>query len=158
MKYLITFLIILFSFGIGVYLGEKRMVREVILQRNLAEKHLTLIRFYDAWMMAKQKGGSIERYLLDREVYSIAIYGMSYLGVRLFYELKNSKVQVKYGIDRGKVNGQKDFNIISPDAEMEEVDAIIVTAFMNYDEIADYLKEKSNYRTISIDEILYNII
>jgi hypothetical protein len=149
------------AFGIclgGYYMGHKFCVRFVESQ-NLADKHLYLVRLYDIWMMAKQNNISIVNYLMNKGIRSIAIYGMSYMGIRLFHELKEGKVCVKYGIDRNPKMRIPELEIYHPnEIKDKEVDAVLVTAIFSFDSIKRDLNEKGFKKILALDEILYDLI
>ena len=80
---------------------------------------------------------------------------MSYIGERLFEELKNSSIIIKYGIDKTKNGIYFDLDIVTVEDELATVDAIIVTAFHYFDEIEKQLSRKVQCPIISIEDILY---
>lgn len=142
----------------GYWMGHKYCLRLMDSQK-LIDKHLNMVRLYDVWMMTKQNGSSIAQYLTINNIHTIAIYGMSYMGIRLFYELKNSSICVKYGIDcepRMKIPGLAIYHI--NDLDNVEVDAIIVTAIFAFDSIKKDLEYLKNTKIIALDEILYDLI
>lgn len=94
----------------------------------------------------------------DKHMYrSIAIYGMSYAGERLMDEVKDSGITVKYGIDKNADAIYADIDILSPDEQLEEVDAVVVTPVFFIDEIEKVLAEKISCPIISLEDILYDI-
>lgn len=60
-----------------------------------------------------------------------------------------------YCIDRGKSGWYRDTEIRKPEDSLEAVDAIIVTAIMDFEEIKAFLQEKTDSAVISLEEILY---
>ena len=142
----------------GYLLGHKYCL-QLMDSRKLADKHLHMVRIYDVWMMVNQNGASIEKYLLERGIHTIAIYGMSYMGIRLFHELKDSLVHVKYGIDREPKFRIPELKIYQPmEVENEGVDAVIVTAIFAYDFVKKNLEEQGYREIIALDTILYSLI
>ena len=79
---------------------------------------------------------------------------MKELGERLFDELRDSEVEVKYIIDKKADTMYADVDIITPEEPMEEVDAIVVTAIHYMDEIEEMLEQKVDYPIISLQEIV----
>ena len=53
---------------------------------------------------------------------------MSYAGETLAEELADTEVEIRYGIDQKCEFIYANFNIVSVEDELEEVDAVIVTA------------------------------
>ena len=82
---------------------------------------------------------------------------MSYVGVTLVEELKNTKIEVVYGIDKNADNIASIIDIITLKDEMKEVDAIVVTAIVFYEDIKRQLREKANCPVISLEDILYDM-
>lgn len=65
---------------------------------------------------------------------------MSYAGETLVDELKETEVQIAYAIDKNANSIYSDINVITMDDNLEDVDAIVVTA------ITFLMKLKNNYR------------
>ena len=82
---------------------------------------------------------------------------MSYAGEALLDELKDSKVKVVYGIDQNADSIYTDVDIVSADDDLEDVDAIVVTAITFFDEIEDKLSNKVSCPIISLEDILYEV-
>lgn len=122
-----------------------------------SDKYLMSTKLFDNWLGKKQKGKRVEQYFIENHIETIAIYGMSYLGQRLNDELKNSGVTVKYVIDKNAKDTASDVRIITPQDEMEAVDAIVVTATYYYDDIKKLLSSKVRYKIISLEDIINSI-
>lgn len=125
--------------------------------KNMSNKHLALMLLFNQWLLKKQEGKSIVEYFHKNEIKNIAIYGMSYVGERLYDELKNTDIEVKYAIDKNADNLYADVNVMLPSEELPEVDAIIVTPISYYYEIKEMLSAKVDYRIISLDDMLCEI-
>lgn len=138
--------------GVGKTLKEK-----VDYKSKMSEKHLALYLMMNQWVKVKQENKSIAGYLEAEGYKSIAIYGMNYVGETLMDELLNSSVEVKYGIDKNADTIYADVDILRPEDELPEVDAIIVTAITFFDEIEDDLSRKVDCPIISMEDILYGV-
>lgn len=138
----------------GIAVGVKSN-KEVKKWRGFSNKHLEMIKLYDQWFATKQEGKSVADYLKDEGIKTIAIYGMSFMGQRLFEELKDTDIEVKYGIDKNSDKIYADIDMVNPEDDLEEVDAIIVTAFSFFSEIEDFLIEKTDSRILSLEDIVY---
>lgn len=125
--------------------------------KRLADKHLVLMKLFNQWMLTKQEGKSIVDYFHQRGMKTIAIYGMSYVGERLYDELKNTDIVVKYGIDKNADAIYSELEIVSPQESLQEVDAIIVTSIYFYTEIEEMLAQKTNSLILSLEDILYEL-
>ena len=138
----------------GLAVGVKSN-KEVKRWRGLSNKHLDMIQLYDQWFATKQEGKSVEDYLRSEGIKTVAIYGMSFMGRRLYEELKDTDIEVKYGIDKNWDKIYADIDMVTPEDDLEEVDVIIVTAFSFFDEIADLLMGKTDIRILSIEDLIY---
>lgn len=125
--------------------------------RLLADKHLAIMRLYDQWMQTKQEGKSVVDYFHTYDIKSIAIYGMSYLGQRLYEELKDSDIDVRYCIDKNATRIYADIDIVDPEDEFEDVDAIVVTAIYFFNEIEEKLTAKTDIEILSFEDILFGL-
>lgn len=145
--------------ALGGYWAGHKYCLKLIESRALEDKHLNMVRLYDAWMMTKQRGASVSEYLTNHDIHTVAIYGMSYMGIRLFHDLKDSSVQVKYGIDRELKMRIPGIMTYHPDEVQEkEVDAVIVTAIFSFDFIKKDLRALGFKRIVALDEILYDLM
>ena len=82
---------------------------------------------------------------------------MSYAGETLVDELKETEVQIAYAIDKNANSIYSDINVITMDDNLEDVDAIVVTAITFFDEIEEQLQSKVSCPIISLEDILYEI-
>lgn len=125
--------------------------------KELSEKHFVILKLFNQWMITKQEGKSIVNYLHNENIKTVAIYGMSYVGERLYNELKGSDIEVKYAIDKNADAIYSELEIITPEDILEEVDAVLVTAVFYFDHIEDVLSEKMMCPILSLEDILYNL-
>lgn len=135
-----------------------------ILSKKIEEKEIKVDKFrkyYDLlnqWMILKHKGISIERFFNEEGYSTIAFYGMGELGNRLYEELKNTEIVVKYAIDKNAGYTNSDLEVLTLEEEREKVDAIVVTAIASFDEIYNTLKEEHvDCPIISLEEIIFNL-
>lgn len=156
-KILKTVILILTGVAMGVAGAVKVLLgREKNLQK-MSDKHLALFLMMNQWVKIKQEGKQIADYLGKNGYKTIAVYGLSYVGETLLEELKDTSVQVKYAIDKkaGKIYDNVD--IVAPEDELEEVDAIIVTAVYFMDEIEEMLSSRVSCPILSLEEVLYDL-
>ena len=127
---------------------------------NLEKKDREIIRIYDVWMMNHALGRSVGNYLSEQNVRNVAIYGMSALGIRLYYELKNQgDVTVEFAMDQNPQTELPEVTICKLDMEPKvQVDAVIVTAIFSYDAIERDLKKRGYTKIFALDEILYKML
>ena len=125
--------------------------------RQLSDKHLELFLLMNQWVKVKQEGKHLASYLEKKGYKKIAIYGLSYAGETLISELKDSDINIAYGIDRNAGALYADVEILSIEDSLENVDAVIVTAITFFDEIEEKLSSKFECPIISLEDILYEI-
>ena len=82
---------------------------------------------------------------------------MSYAGERLLEELKDSKIDVKYGIDKNADGIYSDIELVTMEDKLETVDAIVVTPIFFFDQIEEELSKKISCPIISLEDILYEV-
>lgn len=119
-----------------------------------------LKEFYDVlvqWVSLKQEGKSLASYFEENNYKTVAIYGMKELGERLYDELRNSDIEVKYIIDKNADAIYSEIDVITPDEKLPKVDVIVVTAIHYYDEIEEMLTEKVNYPVVSLEDIVFEL-
>lgn len=126
-------------------------------EQKMSDKHLALFLMMNQWVKVKQKGKKLSSYFEERGYTKIAVYGMSYAGETLVDELKNTKVEVAYGIDKRSNSLYADIDIISMEDVMQPVDAVVVTAITFFDEIEEMLSDKLQCPVISLEDILYEV-
>lgn len=153
--------IALLSAVVGAIAGASYILKitsgEKAKEKELSTKHFALFQLMNRWVEVKQEGKNLSIYFEKNGYKKIAIYGMSYVGRTLVEELKNSGVNVAYGIDKRADSFNSEVDIITLDEELEEVDAIVVTAITFFDEIADTLEAKVDCPIINLEDLLYEV-
>ena len=124
---------------------------------NLSDKHLALFLMMNQWVKVKQEGKNLSEYFETNGYEKIAIYGMSYAGETLLDELRESKIEVVYGIDNRADSIYLDLDIVTMEDTLEEVDAVVVTAITYFEEIAEKMEKKLECPIISLEDILYEV-
>ncbi len=100
--------------------------------KKMSHKHLQLYLTAIKWIELRQKKMKIDEYLSEKGYCTAAIYGMSYMGERLAYELNDSNIEVLYGIDKDAKKKNSDIPVFLPSELPERVDIIInTTVFEN---------------------------
>lgn len=136
----------------------------VLSQKKIDQKTEKVDKFkgyynmLNQWLLLKQEGKSLEKYFTDNGYKSIAIYGMGEMGNRLYDELKNSSVvEIKYAIDKNAAGTYSELDVIDVDDEMDEVDAVVVSAIFAFDEIEEELSAKTDCPIISLEDVVYEV-
>lgn len=143
--------VLLGSIGICVlkHKGEEKRQKDVV-------KYLDLFRTMSQYVVTKQQHKEVSDYFEENGYERIAVYGMSHMGQRLIDDLKDSKVQVVYGVDQRADRLTYSLPIYRPSEELPQVDAIVVTAY-DFDEIEEELAEKVDFQILNFSDIIFGI-
>lgn len=114
------------------------------------------LKILDRWLTLEENGIKLTEYFEKEGIKSIAIYGMGILGKHLLKELNQSSIEVKYCIDRNVDNIFIECSLVSPDEEMQEVDAVVITVTNEFREISDLLKKKGFNNCISLEKVIFD--
>lgn len=137
-------------------LDTKQLIRiqNLFIQER---KNRFLYECMNQWLILKQRQIDICSFFMQRGIVRIAIYGMHYLGQRLYEELQGSPVTIAYGIDRGHPIGMDGLRIVAPEDDLVAVDAVVITPVFDFREIRDKLSQKLCCPMFSIEEILFSV-
>lgn len=156
-KGLISVLSTLAGAGAGAAVVNKVQGEKMNNWHQMSDKHLELFLMMNQWVRLKQDGKNLKDYFEKNNYKSIAIYGMSYAGETLINELKGSGICVKYGIDKNADNLFVDVDMVTMEDELQEVDAVVVTAITYFDEIAEMLEKRFGCPILSLEDILFEV-
>lgn len=140
------------AIGVGKVTGTK-----ISEKQQMSDKHLALFLMMNQWVKVKQDGKNLASYFEKNGYKKIAIYGMSYAGETLVDELKETNIEVAYGIDKKVDTIYADVDIVSIEDDLEPVDAVVVTAITFFDEIEEKLSDKVSCPILSLEDILYEV-
>lgn len=143
--------------AIGAGVTEKIALDKMNQIQSMSDKHLALFLMMNQWVKVKQEGKNLAEYFEKQGCRNIAVYGMSYAGETLVDELKNTGINVLYGIDKNVNLMYEEVDILSMDDELEDVDAVVVTAITFFDEIEECLSKKLDCPIMSLEDILYEV-
>ncbi len=141
----------------GITAASGMLGNKVKENQKKSDKHLALFLMMNQWVKVKQEGKNLASYFEQEGYKKIAIYGMHYAGETLAEELQGSNVEIKYGIDKNADKIYADFLIVTPDSELEEVDAVVVTSITFFEEIEEALSVKVDCPILSLEDILYQV-
>ncbi len=122
-----------------------------------------IIKVYDQWMYLNIRGKRIAAYFRKYNYKRIAIYGMNYIGNRLYDELLGSPIEVIMGIDRAAGSMKYDIPIFPIEAlvlpeNIQRVDMVVVTAIDSYQEILCDMQKICDKPILSIEDIILELI
>lgn len=156
-KAVISVVSVLIGAVAGAGVVGKTAIEEKDKMKSMSDKHLALFLMMNQWVKVKQEGKSLAEYFKKNNYCRIAVYGMSYAGETLVDELKGTEIEVAYGIDKNVDRICSDVDILSPEENLGEVDAVVVTALTFFDEIEQKLSEKVDCPIISLEDVLYEV-
>lgn len=130
-------------------------VKKEIESLTLAnQRYRSYWRILDIWLTLKEKGIELSDLFQKKGISSVAIYGIGLLGKHLYYELKNSKIEVKFVIDRSRSIGESNLSLYRPEDELPEVDIIVITPTYAYSEISAQLAARGYENVISLEWVV----
>lgn len=145
--------------GVGVIIGGigfgALKQQQINSKTEKVDKFKGYYNLLNQWLMIKQSGKTLETYFIDKGFKSIAIYGMGEMGTRLYDELKNTEIEIKYAIDKNALSSMSEIEVVETEDNFEKVDAIIVTATFAFIEIEEELKKKVDYPIVSLEDVVF---
>lgn len=123
-------------------------------KKSSGERMKVYYNIMNKWMKLREEHKSIAEYLEGQGIQTVAIYGLGDMGKHLEKELEDSKITVKYAINKDAAYLILDLDVYSPDRDLPPVDAVIVTPVMEYDEICRGLREKVSCPILSIADVI----
>lgn len=122
--------------------------------KEQAEKNRAMFVLMDRWASLRQEGKSLEEYFLKNGYRRIAVYGMGVVGQRLIKELRDSSIQIAYGIDKNEDMVYTGLDVMTIKDQLPYVDAVVVTVLKEFDAIQEVLSEKIDCHVVAIEDIL----
>lgn len=110
------------------------------------------------WLTLRERKTDFAQYFKKYGYQNIAIYGMGKLGTHLLYELMESDVTVKCGIDRNSERMDCGIAVYHPDQSIPEVDAVVMTVTHMYSEISEMLRQNMKCPMVTIEEIVQELM
>ena len=89
--------------------------------------------------------------------YSVAIYGMSDAGERLIEESEDTEIEIKYVVDRNADHIVMNLPKFKPNEELPEVDVMVVTAIIAFQDIQETMEKKVAFPIVSLEDLVYGL-
>lgn len=111
------------------------------------------------WMKLKIQGISLIEFFRDREIHSIAIYGMGEIGQLIYDELvMENEAFIRYAIDRSGVRYVESLPTYCLDRDLPKVDAIVITPVLITDQLEEQIYDVlGECVTFVFEELLYEL-
>lgn len=122
-----------------------------------ADKFKGYYNMLNQWLVLKQEGKSLEKYFLDNGYKTIAIYGMGEMGNRLYEELKDTSIEVKYAVDKNAASVYSELEVVEKDSDLGDVDVMVVTAIYAFDEIEEDMGSTVDFPIVSLEDVIYEL-
>lgn len=127
-------------------------------QIQILDKFKRMFFLYDEWMRLISEGKSVSSYLKKLQLYKVSIYGMGYIGRRLFNALSADSIDVVYCVDRDADSILFETHIYSALDAGKKVDLYIVTTLNGEEEkICKKINEETGVSAISFSSLLAKI-
>lgn len=156
MKKRIIFILVLF-FSINFWAVIYLLRKQIDNSKKMENKHYTINLLFSQWILNQQNQKNIASYLKKNDFVNVAIYGMGDVGKVLLSELQKNEIDVSYIIDRNVGEIFLEIPVITPEDYLDDVDAIIVTPFMQFLAIKEILQKKVSCPIISIADIVRDL-
>lgn len=154
MKLLVFAIVLLIGIAIGLMIGI-RIALAVAKSKKLNEKkfynyYKFIIKFFEKYLAGANLFPQIKEYE------KIAIYGCAEMGILAKRILESKGITTEYFIDRRMAGEIIDgVEVRSIDREIDDVDWVIVTPFIYYNEIEKKITyDRNKTKVIPIDEVI----
>lgn len=138
----------------------RKRYKKLISKRIISNKHDDLLGrkllkgVLSRWEYIENNKYSISDFFIQNRFEKVAIYGMAYLGCKLYDELEGKGIQIEYVIDRTPGLLDKALTTYKPEDSFPEVNCIIITALKEEEQIKTFLQQKYDYQVYGISQIL----
>lgn len=141
----------------GAAAVRKFSQQKVEVKDKKVDKFKSYYNMLNQWLTIRQEGGSLSEYFDKNDFVKIAVYGLGEMGSRLIDELKGTKTEIVYGIDKNIENAFSGVQVYAlENVPMDEkVDVVVVTAVFAFDEIKDQLENVFDCDIISLRDVIF---
>lgn len=144
----------LIGVGLLICLAGRWQQKCIDCWKEESRKQRAMFLLMNQWVNLKQDKRNLAEYFQKNGYQKIAIYGMGPIGLQLVRELKNSSVDVSYGIDQNSDSIFASIRVVKMNDELASVDAVVVTVIKEFDAIREDLLEKLTCPIIAIEDVL----
>lgn len=107
------------------------------------------------WLILKQEGKGIARYLERNGFRTVAVYGMAIYGRHVVRDLQGTDIAVAYGLDRKKMKPYLGVEILQPTGGLPQADVIINSVIRDNMNIKAALSQITDIPVISLEEVVF---
>lgn len=131
--------------------------KQLVNLSDNSQKQRILYLILNNMYAMEQNNMPLGTFLKEEGYNTIAIYGIHFIGQRLFDSLVKEGFEVEYLIDKGKRKEYRGVRVYSPQDDLKPVDAVVVTPVTYYNEIFLELQKKMDCPILSVEDILEDI-
>lgn len=135
------------------YIGRSEILTNTY-NVGMPDKTRELQAIIQRWLNVKLEKKHLDRVLRQRQIHTIAIYGMGYLGWCLYTELDKSETEVSYIIDRAMRDGDEIFKVRCLGEDLPGVDAVVVTVLGDTRNLCNTIKEQYDFKVLTMKQVL----
>ena len=144
--------------AIGAVTGTRRASAGQDPGAHDTKKYAAYYRLAASWLLLRNDGRSMAEYFADHQYRRVAVFGLGRLGMCLLSELRDSGVEVRYGIDRNAEHfSYLDLEVVPPDGPFEAVDAVVVTPFFECERLVLDLEYRTSAKVVSLEDIVLSL-
>lgn len=146
--------------GNDIFLYERNDDDSIIalpLSECREDKYQSYFSILAKWLKLEAQGYSLEKFFLQNNWLSISIYGLGDLGWYLYEKLKDTKVTIKYVLDKNVNQDNWSIANLYTSNDLPEVDICIITSYWYMPQITNYLIDRNVKNYVSIKEIINQI-
>ncbi len=118
------------------------------------EKKRKYYQLLNNWMINRENNRKIEQLFIGLGIRNVAIYGMGDLGKHLLKELENSMINVLLCLDKRTEFLYMNEPLTYINDNYSDIDAVIVTPFLEYRDIRLFLKQFFDVPIMSLEELI----
>ena len=113
------------------------------------------LNMMNQWLILKQEGKSIARYLERNGFSSVAVYGMAIYGRHVVRDLRGTGITVVYGLDQKKMKPYLGVEILQPTETLPQADVIINSVLPDHVNVKVSLSQITDIPVISLEEVVF---
>ena len=155
----VVIIVSIIMFSCGAFVAVMTMKKDIIDTHRIAGVKAEINDLLYTWLQNKLDNKRISDYFIERHINKIAVYGFGDLGERFVDDLSmgDRKIHISYIIDKDADMIETEYDVITPDAVTDDVDAIVVTPIQLFHGIKEYLSKRVNCEIISLEDVINGI-
>lgn len=152
-------LLIICNFCEIVYLKKnmKLKLHNKKIVNALKNRYMTDCNFNNI-ILLERNIKNVKELLHDQNIDKVAIYGIGAVGQKLIDLFLKANVSICYGIDQNSSNLVKNLQVLKPEEISNDMDMIIVTPEMEFDDIKKKLETRINIPIVRLSELLEELL